>query len=66
MTTPIGQTPEFHQTWQALMRQLEAVMSAAHRRTPNATETAEAVSVARHLLGKVGDLLLNTNPTDKE
>lgn len=66
MTTPIGQTPEFHQTWQALMRQLEAVMSAAHRRTPNATETAEAVSVARHLLGKVGNMLTNTNPADKE
>lgn len=64
LTKPIGQTPEFRQTWQALMRQLEAVLSAAHRRTPNATETAEAVSVARHLLGKVGDLLLNTNPTD--
>lgn len=64
MTTPIGQTPEFHQAWQALMRQLEAVLSAAHRRAPNATETAEAVSVARHLLGKVGNMLTNTNPAD--
>jgi len=64
MTTPIGQTPEFHQAWQALMRQLEAVLSAANRRAPNATETAEAVSVARYLLGKVGNMLTNTNPAD--
>lgn len=64
MTTPIGQTPEFRQVWQALMRQLEAVLYAAHRRTPNATETAEAISVARYLLDKVGNMLTNTNPTD--
>ncbi|HNX35153.1 MAG TPA: hypothetical protein PKM57_11030 [Kiritimatiellia bacterium] len=52
---PVGQSAEFHQTWQALMQQLERVLSLAHRHTPNRTETREAVSIAKHLLGKVGD-----------
>ena len=54
---PIGQSAEFHQTWQALMRQLETVLSIAHQRQPNRTATREAVSIAKHLLGKVGDQL---------
>ena len=54
---PVGQSAEFHQTWQALMQQLERVLSLAHRHSPNRTETREAVSVAKHLLGKVGDRL---------
>ena len=53
--TPIGQSAEFHQTWQALMQQLERVLSLAHQLHPNRTETVEAVSIAKHLLGKVGD-----------
>ena len=53
--TPIGQNAEFHQTWQALMQQLERVLSLAHQCRPNRTETREAVSIAKHLLGKVGD-----------
>ena len=53
----VGQSAEFFQTWQALMHQLETVLSIAHRRHPNRTETREAVSVAKHLLGKVGDRL---------
>ena len=52
---PVGQSAEFHQTWQALMQQLERVLSLAHRHSPNRTETREAVSIAKHLLGKVGD-----------
>ena len=56
MNTP-AKHPEFNQTWQALMRQLEAVLSIAHEREPNRTETREAVSIAKHLLGKVGDQL---------
>ena len=55
MQAPVGTTAEFHQTWQALMQQLERVLSLAHRHTPNRTETREAVSIAKHLLGKVGD-----------
>ena len=55
--TPIGQSAEFHQTWQALMQQLETLLSIAHMRHPNRTETLEAVSIAKHLLGKVGDQL---------
>jgi len=54
---PVGQSAEFHQTWQALMRQLETLLSIAHMRHPNRTETSEAVSIAKHLLGKVGDQL---------
>lgn len=54
---PVGQSAEFHQTWQALMQQLERVLSLAHRHSPNRTETREAVSIAKHLLGKVGDRL---------
>ena len=52
---PVGQSAEFFQTWQALMQQLERVLSLAHQRQPNRTETREAVSIAKHLLGKVGD-----------
>ena len=52
---PVGQSAEFHQTWQALMQQLERVLSLAHRHNPNRTEIREAVSIAKHLLGKVGD-----------
>ena len=52
---PVGQSAEFHQTWQALMQQLERVLSLAHQHSPNRTETREAVSIAKHLLGKVGD-----------
>ena len=54
---PVGRSAEFYQTWQALMQQLERVLSLAHQHSPNRTETREAVSVAKHLLGKVGDRL---------
>ena len=59
LQTPIGTTDQFHQTWQALMQQLERVLSLAHQRQPNRTETREAVSIAKHLLGKVGDQIDN-------
>ncbi|HPS06738.1 MAG TPA: hypothetical protein PLG22_04345 [Kiritimatiellia bacterium] len=59
---PVGESAEFHQTWQALMRQLERVLSLAHQRQPNRTETREAVSIAKHLLGKVGDQIDAANP----
>jgi len=54
---PVGQSADFHQTWQALMQQLERVLSLAHQHQPNRTETREAISIAKHLLGKVGDQL---------
>ena len=57
MLTTLGTQAEFHQTWQALMRQLETLLSIAHMRHPNRTETLEAISIAKHLLGKVGDQL---------
>ena len=57
MLTTLGTLAEFHQTWQALMRQLEGLLSIAHMRHPNRTETLEAVSIAKHLLEKVGDQL---------
>ena len=62
MLTTLGTQAEFHQTWQALMRQLETLLSIAHQRCPNRTETLEAVSIAKHLLGKVGDQLDKANP----
>ena len=62
MKTPVGQTEPFQQTWQALMRQLETLLSIAHMRHPNRTETLEAVSIAKHLLEKVGDQLDKANP----
>ena len=52
---PVGTTDQFFQTWQALMHQLETVLSIAHQHRPNRTETREAVSIAKHLLGNVGD-----------
>ena len=60
---PVGQSAEFHQTWQALMQQLERVLSLAHQHSPNRTETREAVSIAKHLLGKIGDQI-ETTPQD--
>jgi len=59
---PVGQTPAFESKWQALMRQLETVLSIAHRREPNATETAEAVSIAKHHLAGIGELLERKKP----
>ncbi|MDD4440354.1 MAG: hypothetical protein PHX41_00525 [Kiritimatiellae bacterium] len=55
LQAPVGTTDQFHQTWQALMQQLERVLSLAHQHRPNRTETREAISIAKHLLGKVGD-----------
>ena len=55
LALPVGQTAPFQQTWQALMRQLETLLSIAHMRNPNRTQTLEAVSIAKHLLEKVGD-----------
>ena len=57
MQTPVGKTEQFQQTWQALMRQLETVLSLAHRRTPSPTETAEAVSIAQYHLAEIGKVL---------
>ena len=57
MLTTLGTQAEFHQTWQALMRQLETLLSIAHMRNPNRTQTLEAVSIAKQLLGIVGDQL---------
>lgn len=59
---PVGQTPAFESKWQALMRQLETVLSLAHRRTPSPTETAEAVSIAKHHLAGIGELLERNTP----
>ena len=57
--TPVGTTDQFQKTWDALMQQLGRVLSLAHLYSPNRTETREAVSIAKHLLGKVGDQLDN-------
>ena len=54
---PVGQTPAFESKWQALMRQLETVLSIAHQREPNRTQTAEAVSIAQYHLAQVGAML---------
>ena len=52
-----GQTPAFEAQWQALMRQLETVLSLAHLREPNRTQTAEAVSIAQYHLAQIGELM---------
>jgi len=57
MKTPAGQTPAFEAQWQALMRQLETVLSLAHLREPNPTQTAEAVSIAQYHLAQIGELM---------
>ena len=54
LKTPVGQTEPFQQKWQALMRQLETVLSIAHQREPNPTQTAEAVSIAQYHLAQIG------------
>ena len=44
----------FHQTWEALMRQLDRINSLAHLHYNQKTEAQEAVSIAKHLLDKLG------------
>ena len=44
----------FHATWEALMRQLDRINSLAHYRYAQKTEGQEAVSIAKHLLDKLG------------
>jgi oligoendopeptidase F len=44
----------FHKTWEALMRQLDRINSLAHLRHTQRTEGQEAVSIAKHLLDKLG------------
>ena len=44
----------FHTTWEALMRQLDRINSLAHNRYTQTTEGQEAVSIAKHLLDKLG------------
>ena len=44
----------FHATWEALMRQLDRINSLAHYRHAQKTEGQEAVSIAKHLLDKLG------------
>ena len=55
MNTPANH-PEFNQKWQALMRQLETVLSIAHEREPNRTQYREAVSIAKHHLTQLDAL----------
>ena len=59
---PVGQTPAFEAKWQALMRQLETVLSIAHQREPNLTQTTEAVSIAQYHLAQIGELLERKTP----
>jgi oligoendopeptidase F len=44
----------FHATWEALMRQLDRINSLAHLHYNQKTEGQEAVSIAKHLLDKLG------------
>ena len=62
MNTPVGQTPKFQQTWEALMRQLAHVQSIAYQYAPNKTQTAEAVHIAQHHLQNIADQLNNATP----
>ena len=55
MTTPANH-PEFNQKWQALMRQLETVLSIAHEREPNRTQYREAISIAKYHLTQLDAL----------
>ena len=55
MNTP-AKHPEFNQKWQALMHQLETVLSIAHEREPNRTQYREAISIAKHHLNQLDAL----------
>lgn len=57
MKDQIGHTPEFANRWNALIGQLEYVNHRARMHTPNPTEMAEAVSLARYRLEQVAELL---------
>ncbi len=49
-----GDIERFHQTWNALVRQLNRINFLAHLQHPQQTEAQEAVSIAKHLLDKLG------------
>lgn len=55
MTTPANH-PEFNQKWEALMRQLETVLSIAYEREPNRTQYREAISIAKYHLTQLDAL----------
>jgi len=57
MQNPIGQTAQFQQTWEALMRTLSSLLSLANFREPNRTQYREAVSIAKHHLAKIEEML---------
>jgi len=63
---PIGKSDEFFRTWQALMSQLETVLSLAHRETPSPAQTAEAVSSAQFYLTQIGKLLERKTQSGQE
>jgi hypothetical protein len=56
VTATPANRPEFNQVWQALMRQLETVLSIAHEREPNRTRYREAISIAKHHLTRLDTL----------
>ena len=55
LTTPANH-PAFNSKWQALMRQLETVLSIAHQREPNRTLYREALSIAKYQLTQLDTL----------
>jgi hypothetical protein len=59
MPTTLGSQAEFQETWQALMRKLEKMLSIAHLRRPNRTETDAVVSDAKQLLVILGEQLMD-------
>ena len=55
LNTP-AKHPKFDLNWQALMHQLETVLSIAYEREPNRTQYSEAISIAKYHLAQLDDL----------
>ena len=53
---PLGETEAFHATWQALMQQLDRLLSLAHTHVPCTTEYKESASIARFYLTQLENL----------
>jgi hypothetical protein len=58
-TKPVGQTEAFISHWQALMHQLNRILSEAHLKILRPTEYREAISLAMYELTRLSKLAEN-------
>lgn len=58
MLKTLGTQAEFHEAWQNLMRQMEALLTVAHSRRPSRLKTEATCNSAKMMLNNVCDQLV--------